>query len=386
MALYFLGPRFINSESIREKIKAGISQKIAGTVDFQKMDVSLFPRPRVVINRAKFSFAGTVGGTISSLRIYPKVLPLLAGKVRIAMVRLDGPNVSLIVPERKTPISVEEVEKKISGFLNTMASYAPNTRIVIEKGSINISHPSRPIFSFRDLDGQIVLPPGEASITLSCSSDISRNISLSIRLDPKDFRGLGTIRLAGMKPQLIIDYLFEDAVGRFGDSEGNLMLSLKTLGFKDLQAEVQGSLPYLTFLNKNENILLKGIDISGAIALAGEKNQITLKELKLDHPRLTLIGALIFDKTARNVSLELSGSQVDIPSLRNVSLSLAGEVPVVQDIFGYVRGGSVPFITVRSQGPSLKDMGKTENIFIKGLIQRGKIFVPGPRLNLMELA
>ncbi len=385
MSLYFLGLRFINSESIREKIIAGVSQKIAGTVDFQKMDVSLFPRPRVVISRAKFSFTGTADGTISSLIIYPKVLPLLAGKVRIAKIQLDGPNVSLIIAERKTPFSIEEIEKKISGFLNTMAAKTPNTRIVIEKGSINISHPSRPIFSFRDLDGQIVLPPGQASITLTCSSNISKRISLGIRLDPKDFKGLGTIRLEGMKPQLIIDYIFEDAARRLGDSEGNLMLSLKMLGFKDLRAEVQGSLSYLTFLNKDENILLKGIDIRGAIALAGEKNQITLKELKLDHPRLTLSGALIFDKTARNVSLELSGSQVDIPSLRKVAFSLAGDVPIVQDIFGYVRGGTVPFITVRSEGTSLEDMGRTENIFVKGLMQRGEIFVQGPKLHFKEV-
>ncbi len=385
MSLYFLGPKFINSEAIREKIKAGISQKIAGTVDFQKMDVSLFPRPRVMISRAKFSFAGTADGTITSLRIYPQVLPLLAGKVRIARIQLDGPNVSIIVPERKTPFSIEEIEKKISGFLNTMAAKTPNTRIVIEKGIINISHPSRPIFSFRDLDGQIVLPPGEASITLSCSSDISRNISLGIRLDPKDFKGFGTIRLAGMKPQPIVDYIFEDAVGRLGDSEGNLMLSLKMLGFKDLRAEVQGSLPYLAFLNKKEKILLKGIGISGAVVLTGDRNDITLSELKLEYPLLTLSGSLNFNKTAQNVILQLDGRRVDVPSLRKVAFSLAGDVPIVQDIFAYVRGGTVPFISVHSEGASLEDMGRTENIFVKGTMERGEIYIQGPKLNFKEV-
>ena len=384
-ALYFLVPKLIGMRSLREKIIAGISQKIAGTLDFQKVEVSLFPRPQIVIDRAKFAFAGTADGTIRSLEIYPQILPLLTGKVRIARVQLDGPNVSIIVPEKKTPLSVEEIEKKISGLLNTLSAKTPNTRIAIEKGSINISYPSRPIFSFRDLYGQIVLPPGEASIVLTCSSNVSRNISLDIRLDPKDFKGLGTIRLGGMKPQLIIDYLFEDAAGRLGDSEGNLVLSFKMPGFKGLQAEVQGSLPYLTFLNKKENIVLKGIGISGAVTLTGGRNEITLSELKLEYPLLTLSGSLNFNKTAQNVILQLDGRGVDVPSLRRVAFSLAGEVPIVQDIFGYVRGGTVPFISVRSAGASLEDIGKTENIYIEGRMERGEIYVLGPKLNFNEV-
>ncbi len=386
LALHFLGPKLINSESIREKIKAGISQKIAGAMDFQKMDVSLFPYPRIVISRVKFSFQETAEGTIDSLIIYPRLFPLLTGKVRIAGIQLDRPHVSLIVPEKerdknKTPFSAADIEEKLSVFLNTMAANVPDTRIDIEGGSISISAPKRLLFTFQDLDGQIVLPPGEVSIDLTCSSNISKSILLGIRLDPKDFKGIGTLRFAGMKPQLIIKYLFPDAVRRLGDSEGNLMISFKMLGFKDLQAEVQGSLPYLTLLNKNEKISLKGIEIRGAFALNGDNNKITLKVLELEYPRLSLSGALIFNKTAQNVSLELSGSQVDVPSLRNVSLSVAGDVPIVRDIFGYVRGGMLPFITVSSQGASLEDLGKTESIFIKGLIQRGEIFVPGPRLD-----
>src|SRR5208337_5655055 len=91
LALYSLGPKFINSEFMREKIKAGISQKIAGAMDFQKMDVSLLPYPRIVISRVNFSFQGTAEGTIDSLRIYPRVFPLLTGKVRIARIQLDRP-------------------------------------------------------------------------------------------------------------------------------------------------------------------------------------------------------------------------------------------------------------------------------------------------------
>ncbi|MGD0885573.1 MAG: AsmA-like C-terminal domain-containing protein [Thermodesulfovibrionales bacterium] len=389
LALYFLFPKLIGLESIRAKIKARISQEIAGTMDFQKMDVSLFPQPRIVIDHAKFAFPGTAEGTIDSLIIYPRLFPLLAGKVTIARIQLEAPHVSLTVPARgihsKIPFSASDIEEKLSLVLNTLASNAPDIAIAIEKGSIKITDPNRLLFSFQDLDGQIVLPPGRVSITLICSSNISKSISLGIRLDPKDFTCIGTLKLTGLKPQLIIPYFFPDALGHLGDSEGNLMLSFRMLGFKDLQAAVQGSFKDLTFLNKNERILLKGVGINGALALTNDKNEITLNELKLEYPRLTLSGALMFDKALQDFGLELTGSQVDVSSLRNVALSLAGKVPIVQDIFGYVRGGNASFITLRSHGASLKDLGKTESILVKGLMKGGEIFVPGPHLDFKEV-
>jgi hypothetical protein len=390
LALSFLLPRLVDLNSIREKIKTGISQKIAGTVDYRKMEVTLFPRPRILINQARFSFPGTAEGTIDSLRIYPHILPLFWGKVRIGRIQIEAPHVSLTISERqkdrkKPPLSVQETEEKVFALLNTLASKVPGTRIGIEKGNVSISDTTRSLFLFQDIEGQIVLPPGEASITLTCSSNILKSMSLGIRLDPKNLKGMGTLKLTGMKPQPIVQHFFPDFVRRLGDSEANLMLSFKMLGLKDLQAEVQGSFPYLTFLNKNEKVPLKGVGIRAGLVLAGDKIEITLNELNLEHPRLTLGGSLVMDKTAQNVSMELSGSQVDVLSLRNVALSLAGELPVVQNIFAYVRGGKVPFITVRSQGASLEDLGKTESIFIKGLMQRGEIFVPGPQLGFKEV-
>jgi hypothetical protein len=390
LALSFLIPRLVDLNSVKEKIKAGISQKISGTVDFQKMEVTLFPRPRILINQARFSFPGTAKGTINSLRIYPDVLPLFSGKVRIGRVQIEGPHISLTVSERqkdtkKMPSSAKELEEEVSALFSTLASNVPGTRVGIEKGTVSIYDTNRSLFTFQDIEGQVMLPPGQASITLTCSSNISKSMSLGIRLDPRNLKGMGTLKFTGMKPQLVVRHFFPDFVRPLGDSEVNLMLSFKMLGFRDLKAEVQGSFPYLTFLNKNEKVPLRGIGIHAALVLAGDKSEITLHELKLEHPRLTLSGALIMDNAAKNVSMDLSGSQVDVPSLRNVALSLAGEVPVVQNIFAYVKGGKVPFITVRSQGASLEDLGKTESIYIKGLMQKGDIFVSGPQLHFNEV-
>ena len=390
LAFFFLLPKLVDLNSIREKIKTGISQKISGTIDFQKMEVSLFPRPRILINQARFSFPGTAHGTINSLRIYPHILPLFSGKVRIGRIQVDSPHISLTVSGKqkegmKPPLSVQAMEEKVSALLSSLASNAPGTRIGIDKGRLSISDMNRSLFLFQDIEGQIVLPPREASITLTCGSTISKSMSLGIRLDPRNLKGMGTFKLTGMKLQPIVQHFFPDFVRHLGDSEANLILSFKMLGFKDIQAEVQGSFPYLTFMDKNEKVPLKGVSIHAGLVLAGDKTEIMLNELKLEQPRLALSGSLVMDKRMQNVSIEISGSQVDVPSLRNTALSLAGGLPIVRNIFAYVRGGKVPSITVRSQGASMEDLGKTERVSIKGLMQRGEIFIPGPQLDFKEV-
>ncbi|HXX57749.1 MAG TPA: AsmA family protein, partial [Thermodesulfovibrionales bacterium] len=391
VALSFLVPKLIDLESIREKIKADISQKISGEVGFEKMEVSFFPRPLIVISNATFSFPGTAEGTIASLRMFLRLRPLFSGEVRIAGVQLVSPRVSITVSERErerektASLSAREVEEKVSALLKSLATTLPETRIVVEQGSVKISDARSSLVLFEDIAGQLTFSPGEASVALTCSSDISRSISIGIRLDPRNLKGIGTVKFTGLKPQHIIHHLFPDTVKFLGDSEGNFILSLRMLGSGEMEAEVQGSIPHLTLLNRGERVLVRGIDMSGAFAAIGERTEITLNELKVEYPRLTLSCELIRDKTARTVSLELSGKGVDVPSLRTVALSLAGGVPLVRDIFGYVRGGRLSFITVRSHGASLEDLGSTESISITGVIERGEIFVPGPKLDFKEV-
>lgn len=389
LSLRFLIPEIISSTSVREKIKTVISQEISGTVDYQMMEVSFFPRPQVVIRHANFSLPGKAEVSADSAAIAPRILPLFAGKVRIARIQLYAPDVSLIISEEKKkgkpPLSIDDIKKKLSVILNSLASNAYGARIYLEKGNLRISGPDSPFFSFQGLNGQIALPPDEVSVALACSSNISRSITFDIRLNPADFKGLGTLRLAGMKPQLIVQRLFPESAGHLGDSEGDVTLSFRISGLNDIRADVQSSFHHLTILNRSKKIPLEGIGVSGGLGLAEDKYQITVNELKIEDPRITLSGSLMFDKRARNVSLALTGSRMDLWSLRSAALAAAGQAAIVRDIFEYVRGGEVPSITVSSRGATFEDLGATENILITSGIRGGDIFIPGPKLDFREV-
>jgi uncharacterized protein involved in outer membrane biogenesis len=68
LALVVLLPRLINLELLRERILADVSQTVGGVVEFEKIDLSFFPRPHVVIHQASLSVPGKAIKYYLSLR------------------------------------------------------------------------------------------------------------------------------------------------------------------------------------------------------------------------------------------------------------------------------------------------------------------------------
>lgn len=98
LALILLLPHLINLEPIRQKIQATVSQKVEGELEFQRIALSFLPRPHVVIHQTSLSIPGKVSGTLESLGVRPRILPLLRGKLRIAKVQIERPDFKMSLP------------------------------------------------------------------------------------------------------------------------------------------------------------------------------------------------------------------------------------------------------------------------------------------------
>jgi hypothetical protein len=78
-----LAPRLINLEPIREKVLAIASEKVGGEVRFQKVDLSFFPLPHAVVQQASISIPDKVSGTLESLAVYVKIIPLRSQRFKL---------------------------------------------------------------------------------------------------------------------------------------------------------------------------------------------------------------------------------------------------------------------------------------------------------------
>jgi len=384
LALLLVLPYLINLDPVRERILATISREVRGEVEFRQVDLSFFPRPRVAIQQGSLSIPGKIDGTLESLTVYPEILPLFRGRVRVARLQVESPEIKMELPKRekekeKRPeaLSLETIPEALAPVFGLIEANAPGLVLLVERGRLDISEESRSIFSFENIDGSIRLPPGRLKVDLRCKSNLWESLSLEGWLDSKDLTGTGSIDLAHLQLERLPDHLFPASIPRVTDSRFDLKLDFRTDGLKTLEVEVQGSIPYVTLRYENKELALKGRSLRAALHMDEEKSTLSLAKLDLVYPQLNMSGKLLFDPNAPLVSVELEGREVDVVSTRRVALALGEKEPTIQEVFDLVRGGKVPLITLSAQGSSLADLDDTKNIFIKGSIVDGNIFIRG---------
>jgi hypothetical protein len=329
----------INQKEILEKIQAEVSRSIKGDVEFQKVGLSFFFRPHAVIHQSKFAISGKATGTIESLAVYPALLPLLTGKVRISKLKVEAPNIQIKLPERidtknkRLPLAaIKEIQQKIISALGPVTLPEPGLVILLKAGRLKLFEGNTSAFWFKDLQAYIEMPPKKLMLNVSCKSSIAERISIYGRLDPSNFKGSGQVNLTQFQPQLLADYLIPGTLWRVAEAQTNLSLHFETDGPHQLKTEIQAKIPYLNLSQGKDELVIEAARIKGDIQIDNNRIVVSLKEMNLDYPKLNVAGNLILDQNEPRASLHLEGRQVDVESIRNVALQLAGGVPTVQKI------------------------------------------------------
>jgi len=391
VALILIAPKFIESDFVKREIVTHLSNKAGGQVEFATVDFSFFPRPHAEIRKASFLFAGKVSAEIESLIVYPKIWPLLSGKLQIAVLKAESPDININLPQSKetvkeTPDSSDQkdLREKLTLALSPIISETEGLSLHVENGKVNLVKGQAPPLWFNDIHIQMDMSK-QLKIDLTCKSNLWKGLSLKSQLDLTTFKGDGQIDLICIRPHMLPDYILPDSALKVGDSEVNLNIAFKTDLTKNLEAKIKGSIPLLPLTYNNQEVVFKSVNIEGTLNIAQDMTSISILELNLDYPRLDLTGDFVMDKSPPRVSLKLKGREVDVPSLREVALSIGGDISEVQNIFAIVKGGKVPLISLESNGKTLDDLGKLENILIKGSMLGGEIHIPGIDLNLTDV-
>jgi uncharacterized protein involved in outer membrane biogenesis len=108
-ASILLVPRLINLDQIRQKAIAGISEKVGGEVNFDRLRLSIFPLPHVEIQQASLSIPEKLSGKLESVSVYPKILPLLKGQLEITEVQVEAPKFRIRLPAKVKKRAENEV-------------------------------------------------------------------------------------------------------------------------------------------------------------------------------------------------------------------------------------------------------------------------------------
>jgi AsmA-like C-terminal region len=386
-------PLLINLEMVRKNIKNTVSTEIGGEIKYRHLDLSYFPRPHVVVHDVELLIPDSFTIKMHRMKVYPKIPPLFLGNLQADIVILENADYFMKLPQisREGPIpeqlaSFDDIVEQIFTAIRGLPEFQlPQLKLRIKYGNINLADPLGREFKLREVQADYQRRPNKLDFSIRCKSNLWDQIDVNGFLNPLDFKGKGHIRLTRFRPQALMAYLLHDSALQMTDAKANLTLDVELEGTENLEATVKGAIPHLSLKRGEEQILIKGGHVQGKVRIDGRTVGISLTEMGLDFPRLKATGTFSYDENLQDIQLAIDGSRIDAASVRQVALGLAGESEIIQNIFNIIRGGYVPWMTVRIRGHRIADLGMLDNIVIKGRMTQGKIFIPGAELNLDDV-
>jgi hypothetical protein len=387
-------PRLINLEMVKDRIKEKISTDVGGRITYRNLKLSYFPRPRVVIQKAQISIPDSLSIDIEWMRVYPKILPLFRGSLEFAVVRLDYADYSMELPPIKDAAvrqsevipSFNDMVKAFTKAVRSLPEFKlPDLNLRIKNGRVNLVDPFGRIFKLREVHAAYVGSRDKLDFSINCKSNLWEQINISGSLDPSDFKGAGHVKLSRFRPQTLIAYLFPESAIRVSETRASVNIDFTSDGAGKIKADVSGAIPILELISNDEKLVIKSSRIKGALEVDQKMIRATLTEFGADDPKLNLAGVLAYDENLQNIQLSLEASQIDADSVRQAALKLAGQSRIIQIIFNVIRGGHVPWMTVRVRGQTIADFGNMDNLVIEGRMTQGKLFIPGAKLDLVDV-
>jgi hypothetical protein len=163
----------------------------------------------------------------------------------------------------------------------------------------------------------------------------------------------------------------------------SLQAGLSVTDPNSARVDLQANLAELSVYHNGHKAQVKGLGLNGSAQLERDRMSVKLDRLTLAEPTLELTGDLSLPPDTPAITLNLSGSGINVDAARKTVLALAGDT--TREVFDNLRGGRVPHIGFTFKGESPSDLGDLNNIFIKGQLQDGKISIPEFELDLTEV-
>jgi hypothetical protein len=182
------GKWFIKTAPIENKIRSLLATYAGDAVTIQGIDLTLLPRPGIIVHSVGIAFPGAVTGKLDSVHLYPELLQLLLGRIRIAKVQLVQPDLALELtehrermPKKNGRMSPDVQRAKIASVIASIRSFAPELVVELDNGRLAITINGDTGLFVSNLEIRCALPPNSFDIKAAGDVDHWGTVSASGR-------------------------------------------------------------------------------------------------------------------------------------------------------------------------------------------------------------
>ena len=167
-----LATRYINSEPAQNNIRKIVTTKLGKLVTYQRAYLSIFPRPGLAFSQVVITIPQAAAISAQSASIYPELLSLLTGSVKIAKLKLEAPDITIDIPEKSAqekqakPSSFKKTVTGIDSVIASIRSTLPNLVFVLRRGKLLVREAGKNQITAQDINTRIAFVPKGLEISI----------------------------------------------------------------------------------------------------------------------------------------------------------------------------------------------------------------------------
>ncbi|MBW1724073.1 MAG: DUF748 domain-containing protein, partial [Deltaproteobacteria bacterium] len=394
VSLAVLLPVLINTDAINAKIIEAASQSIDGQVDFERIRFVFLPRPHVIISQGRMAVQDTVQGKWVEMSVFPRLSALLLARLEVADLKLKQPDFELRLPISSRHKSgkgasfqgSDDLRQQIKEGLGALVAVVKDVEVTIDDGHLSVLAQDKAPLEWQDITARLEVTEKRVAVDLTCSFSFIQKIVWNGALDLTTLDLDGKVFLQGLETHPLMAYWRPDSALKITDGSVDLTLQFQSQGWSNWQGDFESRTSMLKVQNDNRQAEIGPAFLNGRFNFSSSQMTLQIDRLDLDTPQLSLAGKLSMDSSeTAGVHLQATGQDINANTVRATALSLGGHISDVREVFGIVKGGRLPTITVDVQGKDWADLSEFERWRIDGKIADGAIFIPVVNLDLTEV-
>jgi hypothetical protein len=390
-ALALILPHILDAGAIGRNVAAELDARYH--IRAEKVDIVFLPSPRMTMLGVKTTIAETQTVTADAVSIYPKILPLLVGKLAPAEIELLNPMITAMVPEQLP----EHPSKSLSQRLQRFKDIVPQVHaaileamngVVIEvrNGGLQLCCGDNHVLLFEEIDLRTSVHAQRVDFELtSGKSALWQALTFSGWLDTVAMKGSAELNLTGGNPKDLLRHLNAPEFDEIGDSQIDLSVALSTGGPKNFHADFTASVQQLNFEGSPQSLAMSNGSLSGAFAVDQDGIDFSLSRFRFDYPRVSLTANYVERYRDESVTLNIEGRETDVGSIKSFILAANKHDPVIRRVFQIIREAEVPEVLFSARAKSPSELINPQNFTVRGSIENGVVFVPKPNLNISDV-
>jgi hypothetical protein len=387
LAALLSAPLWINADAIKNRLLAQLQRSVPGELGYQRLEPEFFPRPALVLHGLSWALRGRGKAQAAQAEVRLAWLPLLAGDVRIGVVRLSSPRVVLFLPHDERDgerLTAAGIDARLRSALDGLAALAPDMDLEIVGGELDLRLQQGPSLLLRNLEASLASRAGGVELSMRAVSEPVERLAGKLQLAREGLEGRIELELGGVSLAALQSFLpaYTHASGIEGGLDARLLGTMR--GASQWSLGVDASAARLELAAGRQPLTIESAALKAKAAYARGNLNVTLESLASTAPALTSSGT--FSAGEDGYAWRVQASRLALSEWWPLVAGLAPQLAERVRAHAVPREGAIESIEVGARADSLGELWRPEHLTAAAAFEHVALDLPRFNAAARELA